>query len=286
MPASLAAYRLVTGTAEPFATLVLNARVRRGKEDPARLNERLARNLPPRPAGRLAWLHGASVGEALSLVPLAAALAEARDDLSLLLTAGTRTSAELLAQRLPPRAIHQYAPIDAPRAPARQFLDHWRPDLGVFVESELWPNLLGEARRRNVRMALLSAKLSDKSLRNWSRLRGAAQALLGAFELILAQDEAAADRFESLGVKVQGLADLKFGAPPLPADPAALYALRGAIGKRPVILAASTHPGEEEIVLDAFAPLAGRRPKAAARPSFPATPSAAPPSPPWPLRAA
>jgi 3-deoxy-D-manno-octulosonic-acid transferase len=253
-PASLTTYRLASGLIEPFAPAMLRGRARRGREDPARLGERLGRASIPRPSGRLAWLHGASVGEALSLVPLAGELIAARDDLSVLVTAGTRTAAELLAQRLPPGAIHQYAPVDGPAATAR-FLDHWRPDLGVFVESELWPNLLMAARARRLRMALLSAKLSDSSLRGWSRFPSAANALLDGFDLVLAQDARAAERLSSLGAKVGGLADLKFGAPPLPADPEKLAALKSATSGRPVILAASTHPGEDEVVLQSFAAL-------------------------------
>jgi 3-deoxy-D-manno-octulosonic-acid transferase len=254
LPASLSAYRLATGLAEPFAPSLLRARVRRGKEDPARLGERLGRPSLPRPAGPLAWLHGASVGEALSLLPLAHDLAEARPDLTVLITSGTRTAAELLAQRLPAHVLHQYAPVDGPAA-ARRFLGHWRPDLAVFVESELWPNLLIEARRRRIPMALLSAKLSDTSLRNWGRLANAARTLFSAFALVLAQDERSAARLGGLGIAVAGLADLKFGAGPLPADAAALGALRAELDARPVLLAASTHPGEDELVLDRFAAL-------------------------------
>jgi 3-deoxy-D-manno-octulosonic-acid transferase len=254
LPASLAAYRAATALAEPLAPLALRARVRRGKEDPARLGERLGRASRARPPGPLAWLHGASVGEALSLLPLAEDLTRARPDLTVLITSGTRTAAELIARRLPERAIHQYAPVDGPAA-ARRFLAHWRPDLGVFVESELWPNLLLEARRRGVRMALLSAKLSDSSLRRWTRLANAARALFSAFELVLAQDERAAARLAGLGVAVAGVADLKFGAAPLPVDEALLEAMRREIGARPVLLAASTHPGEDEPVLAAFAAL-------------------------------
>jgi 3-deoxy-D-manno-octulosonic-acid transferase len=252
LPLSLAAYRLASGLIEPLAPAILAGRARRGKEDTARLGERLGWAGRRRPNGRLAWLHGASVGEALSLAPLAADLAAARPDVALLVTSGTRTAAQMMAQRLPPDAIHQYVPIDGPAA-TRRFLDHWRPDLGVFVESELWPNLHLEAQRRGVRMALLSAKLSDASLRGWSRVPAAAQRLLGGFELILAQDEQAAARLESLGAKVAGMADLKYGAPLLPADPAALAGLKAEIGGRRVILAASTHPGEDAAVLAAFA---------------------------------
>jgi 3-deoxy-D-manno-octulosonic-acid transferase len=248
---SLMAYRLATALAEPLAAPLLRARARRGKEDPARLGERLGHASAPRPPGALVWLHGVSVGEGLSLLPLAEALSRARPHVGLLVTSGTRTSAEVLAQRLPPGAIHQYAPVDGPRAVGR-FLDYWRPDLAVFVESELWPNLLLETRARGARTALLSAKLSDKSLRNWLRTPGAAQTLLGGYDLLLAQDNRAAERLVLLGVCADGVADLKFGADPLPVDAARWAALRGQVGDRPVILAASTHVGEDAVVLDRF----------------------------------
>jgi len=250
-PLLLIAYRLATAIIEPFAPAILRERARSGKEDPARLGERLGRASVSRPEGRLVWLHGVSVGESLSLLPLAETLRRERPDVGLLVTSGTQTSAGLLAQRLPPGAIHQYVPIDGPRAVAR-FLDHWRPDLAVFVESELWPNLLTEARRRGVKTVLLSAKLSEASARSWSRAPAMARSLLGGFDLLLAQDEPAADRLIPFGVCADGLADLKFGADPLPADAARLEAVQAAIGDRPVILAASTHPGEDEIVLARF----------------------------------
>jgi 3-deoxy-D-manno-octulosonic-acid transferase len=254
-PWSLRLYALATGLAQPIAPMLLRRRVGRGKEDAARLNERLGRASAPRPAGPLVWLHGASVGEGLSLLPLVDGLIAARPELAVLVTSGTRTSAELLARRLPAQVVHQYLPVDGPRAVGR-FLDHWRPDAAVFVESELWPNLLLQARRRGVKLALLSAKLSDASFRGWSRLPGAAAALLGGFDLILAQDAPAADRIAALGGRPAGVGDLKFGAEPLPADAAALERLKGQVGARPVILAASTHPGEDEMVLERFTAVA------------------------------
>lgn len=248
---TLLAYAAATDLITPFAPAVLRARARRGKEDPARLAERLGRASVPRPDGPLAWLHGASIGESLSLLPLIDALAEARPDLNLLVTSGTLTSAALLAQRLPPSVIHQFAPIDT-QAATRAFLGHWRPGLGVFVESELWPNLLLGAKDRGARLALLSAKLSEASARGWARAPGAAKQMFGAFDLILARDEASAQSLRGLGAVVAGLGDLKFGAAPLPADPDALARARAEIGGRPLILAASTHAGEDEIILDAF----------------------------------
>jgi len=246
LPLSLALYGLATRLAEPIAPTLLRRRLARGKEDPARLGERLGHAGRPRPEGVLVWLHGASVGEALSLTSLVEALAAARPDVTLLVTSGTRTSAALMAERLPPGAIHQYLPVDGPAAVAR-FLDHWRPSLGVFVESELWPNLLLAARARGVRLALLSAKLSQASFRGWRRAPAAARRLFEGFDLILAQDDRADERITALGGEVTGIADLKFGAAPLPADGAVLAARKAELGARPMVLAASTHPSEEAL---------------------------------------
>ena len=250
-PVSLRLYALATGLAEPLAPLLLSSRVRRGKEDAARLGERLGRSSRPRPDGPLVWLHGASVGESVSLLPLIARIRTERPDLTVLVTSGTRTSADLLAKRLPTGAIHQYAPLDAPAAVAR-FLEHWRPGLGLFAESELWPNLILGARRRGVRLALVSARMTEASAQGWARRPAAARAMLGGFEAILAQDDASAARLEALGGHVTGRLNLKrFGAA-LDVDAAQVTALKAAFGDRPIILAASTHPGEEALIAAAF----------------------------------
>ncbi len=250
-PASLGLYRLASTAASVLAGAWLRDRVRRGKEDPARWRERLGHAGRSRPGGDLVWLHGVSVGESLSLLPLVGRLLTESPETAILVTSGTRVSADILATRLRQPVLHQFAPLDTPGA-ARRFLDHWRPKVGVFVESELWPNLLLEAKGREIRLALVSAKLSDRSLAGWRRAPEAARTLLGAFDLILARDVAAAERFEALGAKVDGLADLKFGAAPLPVDEGQLAEARENLGDRPVLLAASTHPGEEELILRAF----------------------------------
>src|SRR5690606_33470056 len=157
-----ALYRLGTGLAQPLAPGLLKKRAARGKEDPARIGERLGHAAKPRPPGPLVWLHGASVGESLSVLPLVERLRAERPDIAVLVTSGTVTSAELLERRLPNGAVHQFAPVDAPGA-VRRFLDHWRPDLGVFIESELWPNLLLGAERRGMKLALLSARITEGS---------------------------------------------------------------------------------------------------------------------------
>lgn len=252
-PPALLAYRLATAALHPLAPALLRRRARAGKEDPARLPERLGHASAPRPSSLLAWLHGASVGESLSLLPLIDRLRAARPDLNLLVTSGTTTSAELLTRRLPPGVTHQYVPLDTPPTTAR-FLDHWRPDLAVFVESDLWPNLLLGAEARGTRLALLSARLSDCSLRNWARTPGFARQVLGAFDLVQAQDDAVATALARLGARDDGRLNLKLVGEPLPADAAALARAREAAGGRRVLLAASTHPGEEEIVLASAPP--------------------------------
>ncbi len=250
-PLPLLAWRMAAGLLEPLAPALLRRRAARGKEEPARLGERLGRPSLPRPPGPLVWLHGASVGEGLSLLPLVEALRARRPDLVVLVTSGTVTSARLLAQRLPPGVLHQFLPVDASGA-ARRFVAHWRPDLAVFAESELWPNLLHAARGAGARTALVSARLSPQSLRGWSRAPTTARWLLGGFDVVMAQDDAAAAGLARLGARDDGRLNLKRAGADLPIDAAAVARTRAAFAGAPVVLAASTHAGEEAAALDAF----------------------------------
>ena len=249
------AWGRAAAAAAPALLPYLRWRASHGKEVAARLPERRGEG-SARPPGRLLWLHAASVGETLSLLPLLDALAARAPDLGLLVTTGTVTSAELLARRLPAalagRVQHRFAPLDVPRWVER-FLAAWRPDAGALVESELWPNLIRAVRRRRLPLALVNARLSERSARRWRRWApGLARELLSAFAPVLAQTPADAARFGELGAGLAlCLGNLKDAAPPLPADPAELARLRAAVGGRPVFLAASTHPGEEAIVLAA-----------------------------------
>ncbi len=252
---SLRLYGAATALAEPAAPWLLSRRAARGKEDPARIGERLGRTQVPRPEGQLVWIHAVSVGESLSHLPLVERLIEARPDLRLLVTSSTRTSGELLAHRLPEGVIHQYAPVDTPGA-VRRFLDHWRPSLAVFVESELWPNLLKGAHDGGAKLALLGARISTGSASGWSRAPVAAEAVFNLFDLIYAQDLETRAFIEEHGVHVSGQLDLKRLAEPLPVDAAALAALKAQVGGRPVLLAASTHPGEESVIAGAVRRLA------------------------------
>jgi 3-deoxy-D-manno-octulosonic-acid transferase len=256
----LEAYRLTTALADPLIRVGLELRVRRGKEDRDRLPERLGQAALPRPDGSLLWVHGASVGESLAALPLIDFLLERQPSLEILLTTGTLTSARLAGERLPPRTRHQFVPVDRP-AGWQRFFEHWRPDAGVLVESELWPNMFVAATRHEVPLILVNGRMSEISFRRWRWVRGLARRMLGSLAACLAQSEADADRLRLLGAgSVEVAGNLKRAAPPLAAEPAALADLRGEIGERPVWLAASTHPGEEDQVLDVHLRLLGRWP--------------------------
>jgi len=251
-------YRALTGLGAPLIDAYLARRKRQGKEDPDRFPERQGIAGHPRPAGPLVWLHAASVGESLSVLPLIGRLRAL--GLGVLITTGTRTSAALMAERLPRGAIHQFVPVDRV-AWVRRFLDHWRPDLGLIVESELWPNLLAESRARRVPLALIQGRMSAQSAAGWRRAPRLIAEMLGSFSLILAQTEGDARRLRVLGGgTARAVGNLKHSAPPLPANREALADLREALGGRPVWLAASTHPGEEEIAAQVQTRLAGRFP--------------------------
>ena len=250
-PLSLRAYRLATQLASPLAVTLLHLRALQGKEDRKRLSERFGFASLDRPAGIVIWLHGISVGECLSLLPLAVAFTQSDPPCTVLITSGTRAAAASMADRAPPGVLHQYAPIDTPKAVDR-FFRHWRPALGVIAESELWPNLIRSAETRGIRLALVSAKLSAGSYRRWRRLGSAARAILGGFSLVLARDHATAAKLGDLGIAVAGLADLKFGAAKLPVASAELLRLKASLADRRVVVAVSTHPGEDQLVLECF----------------------------------
>lgn len=253
---ALRAYRATTSLFVLAAPVFLSVRVRQGKEDPTRRSERLGETSIRRPEGPLVWFHAASVGEANSILPLIERLTSLRPDVRVLLTTGTVTSAALAARRLGDRAIHQFVPLDVPKY-VKRFLDHWQPDLSVFTESEIWPNLIVEAAERHIPIALVNARMSGRSLRRWRRARFISRPLFARFDIVLAQNEKLGRAFSDLGAReVLAPGNLKIDAPPPPVDAIELERLKRALGERPLFVAASTHPGEEEILAEAHRQLA------------------------------
>jgi len=244
----LSLYRLAGAVGAPVVRRILTLRRDRGKEDPERFDERFGVPGKARPDGPLIWIHAASVGESLSLLPLIERLIDERDGIQILLTTGTMTSAQIMADRLPGRVIHQFIPIDR-LACVRRFLDHWRPNLTFWAESEFWPNLLLETSSRGIPIVLVNGRISPKSYRNWRRFKGLAAKLLSAFSLCLGQTPLDVERLRALGANgAKCVGNLKFAAPPLPADAKEIELLEATIATRPLWLAASTHASEEVVV--------------------------------------
>ena len=252
----------------PGLRLYLTLRRNRGKEDAARAGERRGQAAFARPSGGLVWIHAASVGESLSILPLVEALLAAHAGLHVLVTTGTVTSARLMAARLPARAFHQYVPVDHPGWVAR-FLDHWKPGLVLWTESELWPNLLLQIKARGIPAVLLNARMSQKSFGRWQWLPRVASRLMSVFDLCFAQSDAEATRLKVLGARdVRVAGNLKYAAAPLPCDSVTLEAMEKRLAAAsgtladditvPRLLWVSTHPTEETRALDLHRRLAAR----------------------------
>ncbi|MEM1366370.1 MAG: glycosyltransferase N-terminal domain-containing protein, partial [Pseudomonadota bacterium] len=205
----LATYGLLGRFSAPVWRLALSVRKRRNKETDTSVTQKLGAPSATRPSGQLVWLHGVSVGESMALRPLIAALSNSRPELHFLLTSSTTTSAAALLQNgLPPRTIHQFAPVDTKSA-VDAFLNHWQPDAVAFSERDFWPGLIRWTQEwgqsRNVAPLLINSRMSQDSLKR--RTRGATlfRDLLRGFPKILLQDEGSQARFVSLGVPANQL---------------------------------------------------------------------------------
>lgn len=250
---ALAIYLAFSARATRFAERKLSSRLEAGKEDPDRINERRGIAGMERPEGELIWFHAASVGESLSLLELIRRMSEERPELHFLVTTGTVTSAQVMAARLPPAAFHQFIPVDA-LPYVRRFLDHWQPTLAVWTESELWPALIVETNARAIPMVIINARMSKTSHDRWRFLGGMVRSLLERFDEAHVQDDLTAAYLRRLGLPGERLfvtGTLKEGAAALPCDETERSRLARHLNGRPTWLAASTHEGEEEKIIEA-----------------------------------
>lgn len=259
-------YRIWVGASMvlvPFFARSQIAKLRRAGLPVVRAHEKLGHATENRRGtGLLIWFHAASVGESLSVLALITRMGLALPRAQFLITSGTATSADLIARRMPPRCVHQFAPLDAP-GPLKRFLSHWRPDAALFVESELWPQMLRRTYAGGARMALVNARLSERSINRWRKRPALARHLFEVFDLILTQNDAMAAAMVSLNAPPERVArgiNLKSMAGPLPVDQDSLFDARAALGHRPVWVASSTHAGEEEAVIAAHKTLLQDRP--------------------------
>ncbi|MFK7754171.1 MAG: 3-deoxy-D-manno-octulosonic acid transferase [Sedimentitalea sp.] len=246
-------YRAGTTVIVPFAFWLVSRKLRRQNVKIERVHERLGHASLARPRRPTVWFHGASVDESLSVLTLITGMAARLPRYDFLITSGTAASAKLIDQRLPPRTQHQFAPLDAP-GPVRRFLEHWRPKAAIFVESELWPVTLGETKTRGTPLALLNARLSNRSVAAWKKRPKSAHYILGRFTLMITQNQKSAQDLVSMGAdpdRVRTGGNLKSTSAPLPVDAITLAKLATDLGQRPLWVASSIHPGEDQIVIDA-----------------------------------
>ncbi|PLW75045.1 3-deoxy-D-manno-octulosonic acid transferase [Cohaesibacter celericrescens] len=255
---ALSAYRTAGYAFSPIAPLFLALRSTRGKEIAARRSERYGKTAQVRPSGPLVWVHASSVGETNAVLPLIEQIVETGSNV--LLTTTTVTSSQVANSRLPKGAFHQFVPLDTPPF-VNRFIDYWRPDLALFVESELWPNIMTELNRRDIPLIVVNGRMSERSFERWSKFPFAVRQMFGNVPLCLAQAEEDRARYAQLGVEqVEVTGNLKFDVPPPTADEQELQVMRTAIGDRPVWIAASTHPGEERLLAQAHRRMAARLP--------------------------
>ena len=236
--------------ADRYVERRLRSRLLMGKEDPERLEERLGISLAERPTGNLIWFHAASVGESLSLVELIKRISSSQPDYNFLITTGTITSAKLILSRLPSNAVHQYIPVDTPKA-VEKFLDRWRPSLAIWTESEFWPNLISFTAARDIPMILINARISEKSYRRWRFFKKSLKNLIEKFNYSLIQDEKTVKYFSKIGISSNNFeltGTLKEGSAALPHSEIEQVEISKQILNRPVWLAASTHEGEEKLI--------------------------------------
>lgn len=223
----------------------IKKRLHNGKEDRERFNERIGRPKMPRPEGKLVWLHGASVGESVSMLPLIQKILDTYPDAHVMVTTGTVTSADVMNKRLPERAFHQYIPIDNPFYTTR-FVRYWQPDVALWFESEFWPAMLSSIRRKNIPLILINGRISNKSFKRWQQFDFVCKELLSCFSLCLGQSEEDAYRLQVLGAtNTMCLGNLKYAGLPLPIDEKKKKEISKQIEKRTFWLASSTHNDEE-----------------------------------------
>lgn len=259
MQLGLFLYRVLNWLISPFLGMVMRNRVSKGKERAERLNERFATDLTARPSGTLIWFHAASVGENLIQLELLKRLISTKSaNFSALMTCQTATAAQQISTALlslphaKTRVIQQMAPLDTSTI-SKRFFDHWKPDAIIYAEGEIWPNQLLESDRRNIPSALINARMTQKSIRGWSRWPRTANRLFGVFSTILTSDTQTQSGLESiLNRALPCPGNLKSSLPPPDIDSSELQNWVSLLAGRKILLAASTHAPEESALIDTW----------------------------------
>ncbi len=253
---TLSTYNFLWRILKFFLPSYLLKRQKKGKEDKYRLNERYGISKKLRPDGTIVWLHGTSVGESVAALALANSMkkngfGESKKEF-FLLTTNTTSAAKLIKDKIKKGlpAIHQYHPYDHPKFVSK-FLDQWKPNMAVFMESDFWPNLIYLTANSNIPTILASSQMSDKSARFWTGIGYfLAKKIFSKVDHVLAVDPKQEALFKKLGAKnVKSLTSLKSIAEKPPVDQNYVVQLKKNTRRKKILIAASTHPGEEELMI-------------------------------------
>lgn len=243
-------YAVISIALSPFIWLYVHYRRLKSLDDQNRFKERFGIPSIARPNGRIVWFHSASVGETLSLRSFVNEWHLRYPEDNILITTTTITAAKIVKDQFQNVATHQFVPFDI-KLWVNRFLNYWNPDQAFFVDSELWPNILYTCNQRNIPLILLNARLSDRSYKRWKKVPILAKSLLNQFKLCLAPGAETEERLKSLGaINVGRMANLKFSVPPLPINQTYVDYFSPFFDQKHVWIAASTHPGEEELIFN------------------------------------
>ncbi|MGH1376716.1 MAG: 3-deoxy-D-manno-octulosonic acid transferase [Alphaproteobacteria bacterium] len=243
-------YKTLTYLSSPILHALLGYRLSNGKELASRVQEKKSIITLPRPHKKLIWFHAASVGEVQSTLIVIKKIETLYPNMAILVTTGTLTSAKLIEPKLPKQAFHQFYPLDHPTW-VKRFLDHWRPDMVIWLESELWPNMLSQIKERDIPALLLNAHMSEKSYNTWKKFPSIINNMLMAFRHVLCQTQMDQQRYNELGAQQSYVTDnLKYSAMPLPVNTKSFSDLMEITKDRPIWLYASTHIPEEKIACE------------------------------------
>lgn len=249
----LNSYLFVSKYSFGFAKGISLYRKKRGLEDVLRVIERLGKPSSDKPTGKLIWLHAASIGESLLALSLIERFCIIYPEWNFILTTNTVTSGRVLSSKLPQNVIHQYLPYDF-LSGIKRFLDHWKPSIVLIIESEFWPALITEVDRRKIPLLSINSRLSNKSFNRWKKYPKLTQALLNKFDLLLVQSQEVLTKYAELGVlenKLVVTGQIKQESKPLSFNEEQLEELKYYFRNRLIWVAASTHEGEEEVIVRA-----------------------------------
>ena len=239
-------YRLLINLIIFFSPIIILIRYFKKKEDPTRFKEKFCFFSQKKKPGKLIWFHGASVGEILSVVPLIEKLEKNKNIKTILVTSNTLSSSKIIKNLGLKKTIHQFYPIDSLYL-SKKFLNYWTPAIAVFIDSEIWPNMILNIKDKNIPLILLNARINKNSFKKWFKLSPYIKNIFNKFDLCLSSSKESKFHLKKLGAKnIKFFGNLKFSQTENNKEDLNKN-LKTFLSKKKVWCAASTHNSEEKI---------------------------------------